>query len=199
MVSEGGLSSPLCWAESPCNGLQQAVNNSKSGDTILLVNNGNSSNTFNLCLPGILDKYLLFKGIGAAIMPKIGCFSDNKRGYSDNTSHSEESNRFQRNMNLMLEITNGAFFENLWLDYGSVIIYNANVTFTNCTINDAVIYVMGRDTLSLYSLGYSEVKDIWDVIESTYRSNGSLHCHKRSYCVQLCYMDTCSKHRRGSD
>ena len=176
LVSENGLSSPLCWKESPCNGLEDAVNNSKSGDTILITNNGNRSGVFSLCLPGVLDKFLYFKGVRVPNSPKIGC-SDNQRYVDERTkTESEYANKFYKTIKPMLEITNGAAFENIWFDTGSIVIYNANVTFTNCTLNDVTIYIMGQDILSIYSLGYNEVADIWHVIERIQMSNGSLQC-----------------------
>ena len=180
LVSENGLSSPLCWKASPCNGLEDAVNNSKSGDTILVTNSGNRSDIFSLCFPGVLDKFLYFKGVSAQNRPKIGCYDDQRYMDERTNAGSEDSSKFYTSIKPILEITNGAEFENIWFDTGSIVIHNADVTFTNCTLSKVTIYIMGQDILSIYSLGYKEIKDIWHAIETKQMRNGSLQCQNVS-------------------
>ena len=89
---------------------------------------------------------------------------------------SEDSSKFYKSIKPILEITNGAVFENIWFDTGYIVIHNAYVTFTNCTLSKVTIYIMGQDLLSIYSLGYKEIKDIWHAIETIQMNNGSLQC-----------------------
>ena len=149
--------------------------NSKSGDTVLVTSSENRAGIFSLYSPGVLDKFLYFKGVSALNHPKIGCLD--QRYMDERTeAEAEDPTKFYITIKPMLEITNGAVFENIWFETGSIIIYKANVTFTNCTFNKVTIYIMGQDTLSIYSPGYKDVKDIWQTIERIQTSNGSLQC-----------------------
>ena len=170
------MNSPLCGNMTfTCKTLEFVIEKTQAEDVIMVENEGTNSIIYQLCSAKPLDKKLYFKGTESFSQPKIGCSRIIQQNHRANNS-SERVKEFFVDIISILEITNGAVFENITFEHGSIIIYNANVIFTNCTVNDVTIYVMGRDVLSYYTWKYHQVDDIWFTIGKMQRNNESLDC-----------------------
>ena len=175
-VTQKGVDSPFCGNITfPCNTLGFITEKSQSGDVIILGNKGTNPIVYSLCSSKPLDKNLRFKGTGSLNQARIGCSQNVPQDERANTS-SENAYEFFTELRTIFEIVNGVVFENIMFNHGSLLIYNANVSFLNYSINDVTIFVIGPDMLSYYTWRYNKVGDLWHAIEEMQRKNESLGC-----------------------